>query len=1686
MIRPMTPPAASQPNNTTTFGKIRLLLWKNWLLQKRHKIHTIVDVFLPVLFFVFFAFLQAKTGNTSHPKVTYRSLSIDSLEPLFEFERIIFSGFSLYPPIEKKQLIFTPNNAHFTKLLTIVSKKLQLDEPRGVSNSDELETDLVKYGLIAGIVFHHSNSSDVIPKSLSYSLRFPSELRMNDVPSHFQPDVINWNTNRLFPEQPYSPYYPYADDGKLPSYYKEGFLAIQNAIAQAFLQLNNVNKTMPDILLNRFPFPSYTENMIATQFSILLPLFFLLSLNYTFMNTIRFISVEKEKQLKEAMKIMGLAGWMHYLSWFIRTMIMLSISMILITILLTTSTVGIKWMAPVFPNSSFLCLIILFTGYGICLTTFGFVICAIFTQSKSAMTGSTIVWYLTSAPFFILNSKYDVLPDWLRLLSCICPNTAMSYGFKIISHLEQMDLGLNWQTVFQTTSIYDNLSVAKIFGIFMLTSIALFFIALYLENVLPGGYGVSKPWYFLCTKNFWQSLNNYQQFDNQHNDYESYEFPYSNSNKSNFESEPINKAVGIEIRNLTKQFKSDKAAVGNLSMNIYNNQITCLLGQNGAGKTTTISLLTGMMKPTSGSAVINGFDIRTNMDVARNSMGFCPQHNILFDELTVREHILFYCRLKGLSNMAAEDEIKKYCDMLELTNKMDTLSTALSGGMKRKLSVVIALCGGSKVVFLDEPTSGMDPGARRQLWDILLAEKKDRTILLTTHFMDEADVLSDRIAILANGELKCAGSTFFLKKRFGTGYHLICAKNDGCDSKAVTELLQAHIVEIRLEHENDTEISYILPEEKNDLFTEIFKDLELNESRLNLRSFGVSLTTLEEIFLTLGKSDKINGTHSPESNGSISAISDTRITLNDNHYLLHGVALWRNQAIAMFRKRFLCWIRAWHTFLYYNLFVIFVLSTVIFQFEFLFSNSNKLPDLEISFDKYKSPYAIVPFNASSELNDNITTQYKKYVEHSAKYLSVNNVDMQDGLLELANQSIKPFMFQYLTAISFNKNGSIVAWFNGQALHSAALAVNVVHNALVKLFLTEDHEINLQNDPLKFLPRNDTIPDILPDVDTFGYFFSAAIGIVMSVLSASYITFYIKEKEHNAKFMQYTSGAYLSIFWGASILWDLLTNTITICIIIIMLILGQHEHWKSPSELAIVFLILFVYKFAMIPIICLASLIFTKPTTGMNVISFGNIIALTVFSIETGLHFMNKFFYYILWAYPLNSMADGIIKLPNLHTSQLNCESACKLKFNTTTCDWSKWCGEVAPKCCSDRIFSWSDAGIGKNLVLMICTGLGAYVILLLIESGAFKFIRALILRTVPRTYPENDQSNLDDDVRVEKERIDKLDERELASETMVMQNVSKFYGQFCAVNQISVAIKRGECFGLLGKNGAGKSSIFKMLTGETMITNGRIYTQGYNQQSQLSDIYQIIGYCPQFDALLNGLTCRESLEIFALLRGIPPQDVRNYIENCARSLDFIQHIDKKVKQLSGGNKRKLSTSLAIIGNLSVIFLDEPTTGMDPATKRNLWNVVIQSREAGKSILLTSHSMEECEALCTRMTVLVNGLCKCLGSSQHLKNKFTKGFELKIKVKDDERLPMDIIEVKNFVLQTFSGAIFREEYQGILTYSVQGDNIKWSYVFSTMETAKKTLKIEDYSVSQTSLEQVVLALVKDQENRRDQE
>jgi len=185
------------------------------------------------------------------------------------------------------------------------------------------------------------------------------------------------------------------------------------------------------------------------------------------------------------------------------------------------------------------------------------------------------------------------------------------------------------------------------------------------------------------------------------------------------------------------------------------------------------------------------------------------------------------------------------------------------------------------------------------------------------------------------------------------------------------------------------------------------------------------------------------------------------------------------------------------------------------------------------------------------------------------------------------------------------------------------------------------------------------------------------------------------------------------------------------------------------------------------------------------------------------------------------------------------------------------------------------------------------------------------------------------------------------------------------------------------------------------------------------------------------------------------------------------HAEKECRSYSGGNKRKLSTGLAIIGSPPLIFLDEPTAGMDPTARRFLWDVLCYLRGTGCSIVLTSHSMEECEALCTRIVIMVNGACRCLGSIQELKNTYSQGYTVCLLMDPEHQT-----NVINFVEEQFKGAILKESYPGYLMFSL-GIDYKWSYIFEILETNKVEFNLKDYSVAQTSLEQVFLNFAKEQ-------
>ena len=529
---------------------------------------------------------------------------------------------------------------------------------------------------------------------------FTYELRFSNSPRH-QNDLIewkDWHTEFIFP--PYEPLGPrdrISQFGGSPGYYTEGFLTVQKAIDFALISQIDPEVNQIDLLLNRFPFGPYMEDNFIIVLIAVFPYIIQLSFISTVILTAKAIVNEKETGLKEAMKLMGMKTWIYWLSWYIKTFIMLLPSLILMIICFKVK-LPLKHggQAAIIDKTNTFILTLLFFLYASSLNTFIIMCSTLFKKSNSAAAGTGIIYFLTYLPHIYLSLRFEKVSYLMKILSCFVNNLAMCLGVHLIGLFEGNGLGVQFSNLTRGINVEDKFSLAHTLIILFINNFIHLFLAYYFDNVLPGDHGIAKPWHFIFT------LNNKakKQAENE---------PLIKQNEDGFfedESAYSTKRIGIKITNIMKSFNqlngSIKQAVKNLSLNIYEEQITVLLGHNGAGKSTTISMITGNSKPQSGHILINDINITTNTAEARSVLGYCPQHNLLFDDLTVNEHLVFFSSLKQNYN---QSEIDSMLEMINLGDKKNALSKTLSGGMKRKLSVAIAFIGGSKTVILDEPSN---------------------------------------------------------------------------------------------------------------------------------------------------------------------------------------------------------------------------------------------------------------------------------------------------------------------------------------------------------------------------------------------------------------------------------------------------------------------------------------------------------------------------------------------------------------------------------------------------------------------------------------------------------------------------------------------------------------------------------------------------------------------------------------------------------------------------------------------------------------------------------------------------------------------------------------------------------------------------------------------------------------------
>ncbi|KAF8390226.1 hypothetical protein HHK36_024751 [Tetracentron sinense] len=637
-------------------------------------------------------------------------------------------------------------------------------------------------------------------------------------------------------------------------------IAAEREIARSLIGVSNFSWIVG---LKEYPHPAV---QIFSAVGTVGPTFFLAIAMFGFVFQISSLITEKELKLRQAMSMMGLYESAYWLSWLTWEGIITLLSSLFLVLF------GMMFQFDFFLNNSFAVVFLLF-----------------------------FLFQFNMVSFLLRSLRCENFSNTYQVIWSLFPPNLLAKALNLLTDATATpeDSGISWHGRAECPP-NETECVITIDGIYrwlMSTFLVWFILAIYFDNIFPNSSGVRKSLFYFLKPGYWtgkggnkveeggicsctSSVPPLEHFTPDDEDV----LKEENIVKQQVSKGEVDPNVAVQIQGLAKTYPGTTKigcckcrssppyhAVKGLWVNFAKDQLFCLLGPNGAGKTTAINCLTGITPVTGGDALIYGYSVRSSVGMSniRRMIGVCPQFDILWDALSGQEHLHLFASIKGLPPASIKSVAQKSLAEVKLTEAARMRAGSYSGGMKRRLSVAIALIGDPKLVILDEPTTGMDPITRRHVWDIIEDAKKGRAIVLTTHSMEEADILSDRIAIMAKGRLRCIGTSIRLKSRFGTGFIANVSflgstpgrtPNANGDAVATTERYREAVKQFFKSHlnvvpkeENKAFLTFVIPHEKEGLLTRFFAELQDREREFSISDIQLGLTTLEEVFLNIAK-----------------------------------------------------------------------------------------------------------------------------------------------------------------------------------------------------------------------------------------------------------------------------------------------------------------------------------------------------------------------------------------------------------------------------------------------------------------------------------------------------------------------------------------------------------------------------------------------------------------------------------------------------------------------------------------------------------------------------------------------------------------------------------------------------------------------------------------------------------------
>ncbi|XP_072159520.1 cholesterol transporter ABCA5 [Bemisia tabaci] len=1717
----------TEKKSSIYLSQLKAMIIRNLLLKKREKRKTLAEILLPLYSLSVLIVLKIMVPNPNFPPVTSpRGPPMDLFAHFQQFNNHTVAVAPSTPRIE--EFLVSMN-----KLWIHSSSKKAVNFSFIMFKTKE---DLVEAywneptSIPIAIVFEND---DPIKGPLDYEIRtnpsylvtptttelYSSPVSCREVGKHWSGNVLPIDTG---------------DNCPANQYYYSGFTAIQTLLDFTKITLDSNSTTViPKMYLEIFPKAAYTGDWMLA-FRVVIPTYMVMALSQFVTYLLILIVGEKEKKIKEGMKIMGLRDSVFWLSWFIIYAVFVSALSVISVVLLFSLNV--------FQHTSPLLIFLLILLYSFSIIMFSFMLTPLFDKARTAGILGNFVVNMVSLLYFIQVFVKESSSITLWLVSLIS-----SSGFALALD-KALVLDLSGKGV-SLENLWSDGNGGIPFGgslIMMALDIVIYgLLAYYLDSVVPSEYGTKRSIFFCLYPSFWCTK---PKASKRHIDADSMTYVTTTSEDCDpRDVEPVTREIAdreaIKIVNLHKCFtsckKQDVNAVNGINLSIYEGQITAILGHNGAGKTTLINIITGLTGPSSGTVHVFGHDVRDphGMACIHRMTGVCPQHDILFDLLTPREHLRFFAAIRGIAPSMIEFEVNKTLQDVNLMEKADVFSKYLSGGQKRKLSVGIAVIGDPKIIILDEPTAGVDPYSRRHMWSLLQSRRQGKVILLTTHFMDEADILADRKAVISKGRLRCCGSSLFLKNKFGIGYHLTLVLDSVAKEGAIANMVSSHVSRAEKARRHGRELSFILPHNAVDHFASLFLEIEgeIKDKKLKLgiSSYGVSMTTLEEVFLHLEKDEEndlpmdnlskkivrnraISRSISLQSKASYASLpnnnSELATDINDptrgaELLALDGVVPVsqkisdaigiglddvtlqqkpRQIIKAMLRLRVLRLLRDLQK-LYVTVVVPLILSAIGLYMNKIHSVEIKSKSLHLGKDTYRAAEDLMLFNGTNHSIDGLLN----HLDAGHEWYDGNFSSLLD---------ISP----HVGAINFDKccqlhNTSLTLLYNDTAQHSLPSLLNSINNAVYKMVTHKNLNDSIEPINARSFPFQATSK---PEGFNSGTTSSAIfLGMIFVLIPISLATDMVYDREIKAKNQLRVNGLSVTVYFGTYFIVLVGLLFIIFSALLVLIFVFDLPSLREPPAFCTLGVLVILYCPASILFSACVSYIFDKTesaqsilpniATFLGLIPFFLVILLDMFQLGGRLalilHIIFSLFNTMYIPYAIIYFVDRV---------HLTCR--------------------VNSACLYLTVGNYLTTEILVMMVGILIHIPFWFFILLVLDvkksggkaSGLFRNL----LGSKPATTTEVEESPLpegeheDEDVKAERAKVAQLLSTKMTDPpVVVVQNLRKEYCTktdfltscmvgMCtgvdvepekrgpttkiAIQNVSMAVDAGEVFGLLGHNGAGKTTTMKIVTAEEHPTRGRVFIGGEQIESNVSDAFRLLGYCPQHDVHWKNITIREHLEVYAAIRGVVEEEIPKVVDAFLTGLQIHEHANKEAQHCSGGTRRKLSFAMAMIGNPCVVLLDEPSTGMDPKSKRFLWDTIIASFKGRRGAILTTQSMEEADALCSRVGIMVRGELRCIGSTQHLKNLYGAGYNLEMKLKHQdgtvEASQQRHEALKQFVDNLFSDAVLDESFVDRLLFSIPQRAVKsLAECFTQLEKAKTELDVEEYSFSQTTLEQVFL-------------